>query len=90
MRASTLAAIVALNGKADFPAHLCCGLLGVPSLLRFDAQASGLSLAAEVAQAESALINLAELGGGFVYFSVDTASLNHPGLYNYEVNVAMA
>jgi len=52
-RASTSGAIVALNGKADVPAHLCCGLLDVPSLLRFDAQASGLPLAAEVAQAES-------------------------------------
>ena len=89
-RSSTIAAMAADSGKADFAAHLCCGLLGLTSLLRYDAQASGLPLAAEVAQAESALISQAKAVGGYVYFSLDSGSLNLPGLYTGKAGVALA
>jgi lantibiotic modifying enzyme len=89
-RSSTIGAVVAASRKADFPAHLCCGVLGLTSLLRFDAQASGLPLAAEVAQAESVLICQAKAAGGYVFFSVDTGSLNLPGLYSGKAGVALA
>ncbi|MFN9428446.1 MAG: type 2 lanthipeptide synthetase LanM [Cyanobacteriota bacterium] len=89
-RSSTIGAVVAASRKADFPAHLCCGVLGLTSLLRFDAQASGLPLAAEVAQAESVLICQANEAGGYVFFSVDTGSLNLPGLYSGKAGVALA
>jgi len=89
-RSSTIGAVVAASRKADFPAHLCCGVLGLTSLLRFDAQASGLPLAAEVAQAESALICQAKAAGGYGFFSVDSGSLNLPGLYTGKAGVALA
>jgi len=89
-RSSTIGGVMASSRKAGFPAHLCCGLLGLTSLLRFDAQASGLPLAAEVAQAESALICQAKEAGGYVFFSVDTGSLNVPGLYTGKAGVALA
>jgi hypothetical protein len=89
-RSCTIAAVAAISGKADFPAHLCCGLLGLTSLLRYDAQANGLPLAAEVAQAESALMSEAKAEGGYVYFSLDSGSLNLPGLYTGKAGVALA
>jgi type 2 lantibiotic biosynthesis protein LanM len=89
-RSSTIGAVMAASGKVDFPAHLCCGVLGLTSLLRFDAQAGGLPLAAEIIEAEAALITQARAAGGFVYFSVDTGSLNLPGLYSGKAGVALA
>ena len=89
-RSSSTEALAAITGKANFPAHLCCGVLGLTSLLRFDAQASGLSLAAEVVEAESALITQAKAAGGYGFFSVDTGSLNLPGLYTGKAGVALA
>jgi hypothetical protein len=52
-------ALAALTGQANCLAHPCCGVLGLTSLLRFDAKASELPLAAEVVQAESSLITQA-------------------------------
>jgi type 2 lantibiotic biosynthesis protein LanM len=89
-RSSSIGAVVAASGKVDFPANLCCGVLGLTSLLRLDAQASGLPLAAEAIEAEAALITRARAAGGFVYFSVDTGSLNLPGLYTGKAGVALA
>jgi lantibiotic modifying enzyme len=89
-RSSSIGALVAASGKVDFPAHLCCGVLGLTSLLRFDAQASGLPLAAEVIEAEAALITQARAAGGIVYFPVETGSLNLPGLFTGNAGVALA
>jgi type 2 lantibiotic biosynthesis protein LanM len=90
-RASTLAALKHLQSRAgDAAAHLCCGVLGLTSLLRLDAHAGGLELAAPVAAAESAVILQAQASGGYTFFSVDTGSLNLPGLYNGKAGVALA
>jgi type 2 lantibiotic biosynthesis protein LanM len=88
-RSSTIEAVAAAS-SASAAAHLCCGVLGLTSLLRFDAQASGMPLAAEVARAESALISQAKATGEYVFFSVDTGSLNLPGLYTGKAGVALA
>jgi len=89
-RSSTIAAVMALKIEADCPAHLCCGALGLTSLLRFDAQASGMSLAPEVTQAESALIYQAKAAGGYEFFPVETGSVNLPGLFTGKAGVALA
>jgi len=90
-RASTLAAVEQLqNRSGDSAAHLCCGLLGLTSLLRVDARVSGLELSAAVAAAESAVIRQAQASGGYTFFSVDTGSLNLPGLYTGKSGVALA
>ena len=59
-RSSTLTALGKLSGTSvDVAAHLCCGVLGLTSLLRLDAQASGLSLEPAVLNAERSLISRA-------------------------------
>jgi len=89
-RSSSIEALAEITGQAICPAHLCCGVFGLTSLLRFDAQASELPLAAEVVQAESALISQAKTAGGYVFFSMDSGSLNLPGLYTGKAGVALA
>ena len=90
-RASTLTSLEHLSSRVgEAPAHLCCGVLGLTSLLRIDAQASGQELAAPVAAAESAVIHQARASGGYTYFSVDNGSLNLPGLYTGKAGVALA
>jgi lantibiotic modifying enzyme len=89
-RYSTMKALEMMSQRTNSVAHLCCGLLGLTSVLRFDSQVSGLPLASEVAQAELALIAQANAAGGYVFFSVDTGSLNLPGLYAGKSGVALA
>ena len=89
-RSSSTEALAAITEHAKCPAHLCCGVLGLTSLLRFDAQVSELPVAAEVVQAESALITQAKTSGSYVSFSVDSGSLNLPGLYTGKAGVALA
>jgi lantibiotic modifying enzyme len=90
-RASTLTSLEQLSSRAgEASAHLCCGVLGLTSLLRIDAQVSGQELEAPVAAAESAVINQARASGGYTYFSVDNGSLNLPGLYTGKAGVALA
>jgi type 2 lantibiotic biosynthesis protein LanM len=90
-RASTLAFLAQItNSSVDGAAHLCCGLLGLTSLLRLDALTSACSLSPAVAKVESALINRARAGAGYAFFSVDQGSLNLPGLFTGKAGVAMA
>jgi type 2 lantibiotic biosynthesis protein LanM len=90
-RASTLAVLAENKGApVDAAAHLCCGVLGLTSLLRFDAQASGLSLELAVASAESALITRARAGAGYTFFSVDSGFLSLPGLFTGKAGTALA
>jgi lantibiotic modifying enzyme len=89
-RASTLSTLATLNRHAGMPAHLCCGALGIASLLRVDAMASGMPVAAVVSQAESEFISQAKVKGGYTYFSVDTGSLNLPGMFTGKAGVVLA
>jgi hypothetical protein len=47
-------------------------------------------LAAEVVQAELALISQAKAAGGNVFFSLNSGSLNLPGLFTGKAGVALA
>lgn len=90
-RASTLAGLERLRSiGGDAAAHLCCGALGLTSLLRVDAQASGATVDAAVPEAEAQVISGARAGGGYTFFSVDTGSLNLPGLLTGKAGVALA
>ena len=90
-RISTLAVLANNSGASlDVAAHLCCGVLGLTSLLRFDALASGLKLDSAVASAESALIARARAGAGYTFFSVDNGSLSLPGLFTGKAGAALA
>ncbi len=90
-RASTLAALEPLITRAgDAATHLCCGVLGLTSLLRVDAQASHLAPPEPVERAESAVIRHAQASSGYTFFSVDTGSLNLPGFYTGKAGVALA
>ncbi len=90
-QASTLAALeTLLNRAGDAGAHLCCGVLGLTSLLRVHAHTRGQELAGPVAAAESAVMRHAQTRGVYNSFAVDTASLNLPGLYTGKAGVALA
>ena len=91
-RASTVKALVDLiHGKqGDLPAHLCCGVLGLAALLRIDADTHGCALDQVVQEAESKLVKQAQRTGSYTFFSVDTGSLNLPGLFTGKAGVALA
>ena len=88
---STLAVLeTLLKGTGHPAAHLCCGVLGLTSLLRLDAHARCLELAWPVTAAESAVVRQARASGGYTFFTADTGSLNLPGLYTGKAGVALA
>ena len=59
-------------------------------MLQAEAQATGIELSPRVAAAESKVINNAIANGGYTFFSVDTGSLNLPGLFTGKAGVALA
>jgi len=90
-RQSTLAVLDEITARDnDYAAHLCCGALGLTSLLQVNAHASGTPVSATVSAAASTLIAKAAKNGGYTFFSVDTGSLNLPGLYTGKAGVALA
>jgi lantibiotic modifying enzyme len=91
-RASTLAAIEHFTGAghAEQPAHLCCGALGLTSLVRLDAEISCTPLDPRVTAAEASIISQARSSGSYTFFSVDGGSLSLPGLLTGKAGVALA
>lgn len=90
-RSSTLKMILqTANYKTQQPAHLCCGILGLTSLLRIDAQVSGCILPTEVIKAEISLILKAKADGHYNFFSIDKGSINLPGFFTGTSGVALA
>jgi lantibiotic modifying enzyme len=91
-RSSTIQAVRRLiQGQwGDPAAHLCCGLLGLTTLLRMDAEAAGSCLEPVVHQAETLMIEQARRAGSYRFFSVDNGSLNLPGLLTGQAGVALA
>ena len=90
-RSSTLKALAMVAGRSTGgAAHLCCGVLGLSSLLRVDASVAALELSAGLMEAESAVVREAQASGGYTFFSVDTGSLNLPGLFTGKAGVALA
>jgi type 2 lantibiotic biosynthesis protein LanM len=90
-KASTLSALEQLSRNRVEPAsHLCCGMLGLTGLLRVDAAASGSELAPQILAAEASVISQAIRNGGYAFFSVDTGSINLPGLLTGKAGVALA
>ncbi len=90
-RQSTLASLEHFCSRnAGDAAHLCCGVLGLTSLLRVDAEASCTMLDYRVRAAENHLIRGAQASGGFTFFSLDNGSVNLPGLFEGKAGVALA
>lgn len=80
----------AMRRNTENAAHLCCGVMGLTSLLRLDALTSEVEVRKLVAAAESTVIQQAQASGSYTYFSVDTGSLNLPGLFTGKAGVALA
>ena len=90
-RASTVAALERLRTSgADAAMHLCCGVLGLTALLRIDAETGDMPVNQAVPAAEASSISLAQSSGNYTFFSVDSGSLNLPGLLTGKAGVAMA
>jgi type 2 lantibiotic biosynthesis protein LanM len=80
--------IAALGSEAA--GHLCCGVFGLTTLLRLDATHNDLPLCAQVLAAEQTLMRAAHQRGDYRFFSVDSGSLNLPGLFTGKAGVALA
>ncbi len=90
-RASTAARLERISSLGSATAsHLCCGVFGLSSLLRLDSEISGLPLAPQVTTAERILIQGAQADGVYKFFSVDSGSLNLPGLFTGKAGIALA
>jgi len=89
-RSSTVHALARMAQHQIIPAHLCCGLFGLTSLLRLDALISGTALAPQVPEAEAEVVNRAQVRGDYTFFSVDSGSLNLPGLFTGKAGVVLA
>ena len=91
-RASTAAALERLMSaeRTETAAHLCCGVLGLTTLLRSDAEKAGCSLDPIVALAERKVFEQAQRNGCYTFFSLDNGSLNLPGLLTGKAGVALA
>jgi lantibiotic modifying enzyme len=89
-RSSTAASLERIAAQGSRAAsHLCCGVFGLSSLLRLDSVLSGLPLAPQVTTAERSLILGAQASGDYSFFSVDSGSLNLPGLFTGKAGVAL-
>ena len=89
-RTSTRLALERIMAKEEVAAHLCCGVLGLTSLLRIDAAITSTPLAPQVRAAETHLIHQARRRGGYTLFSTDTGTLNLPALFTGKAGVALA
>jgi type 2 lantibiotic biosynthesis protein LanM len=90
-RRSTLTSLKQFSSRtAVDAAHLCCGVLGLTSLLRVNAQVSCAMVDDWVSAAEHHLIRGAQASGGYTLFSVDNGSVNLPGLFEGKAGVALA
>jgi len=90
-RATTLSALERWSSSHQpLAAHLCCGVLGLTSLLRVDASLGGLPIAPQVPAAEAALISQAQANGAYTLFSVDSGSIHLPGLFTGKAGVALS
>ena len=90
-RASTIGSLERITALGQEAAgHLCCGVFGITTLLRLDAAHNGIPLSPRVLAAEQALIHTAQERGDYRFFSIDSGSLNLPGLFTGKAGVAMA
>jgi type 2 lantibiotic biosynthesis protein LanM len=77
-------------GGLEPPTHLCCGALGLTSVLRADSLASGIALSPEVSRTEQAVVQRARASGAYNLFSTDTGSALMPGFFHGLAGIAMA
>jgi len=90
-RSSTLADLESLKcSSGNLSAHLCCGVLGLTSLIRIVDSSNGTLLDPAVPDAEALLISRARASGGYKYLSIGSEMLNLPGLISGKAGVALA
>jgi lantibiotic modifying enzyme len=83
--ASTAAALERAELTPGGAAHLCCGDLGLTSLLRLAGYHTSLAL-----RVEASLIQQASQSGQYPLLAVDAGTLNLPGLFTGHAGVALA
>ena len=90
-RIATVEAMIRLSSTGtETSSHICCGLLGLTSLLRVDAEISGVELDPRVNKAERQVVTRALAIGAYTFSSVDTGSLDLPGLFTGKAGVAFS
>lgn len=89
-RNTTLEALKRATNSSVVPAaHLCCGVLGLTSLLRVDSVMNSKAVHSEVVNAEIKTILQAKALGCYSFFSVDNGNLNLPGFFTGTAGVAL-
>lgn len=90
-RNSMLANLASLNcSTGNPPAHLCCGVLGLTSLLRIVDGTNGVILDPVVPHTEGLLVSKARVNGGYKFLGVGSGMHNLPGLLSGKAGVALA
>lgn len=70
-------------------AHLCCGMLGLSSVLRLSGGDSGHAPLETARRSDAQLVRSARRHGHYNLFALDTGSINLPGLFTGLAGVAL-
>lgn len=89
-RATTLHFLETMADPTRSAANLCCGLFGLTSLLRLDAQIHGQDSPPVIFSVEAQAIQSARSGIDYTFFPVDRGSLSLPGLFTGRAGVVLA
>jgi lantibiotic modifying enzyme len=89
-RKSTMQSLDHIRNQRGTAAHLCCGVLGLSSLLRVASHVSDEPLDPLVPVIEGIVVSDARAKGYYNFFSVDNGSLSLPGLFTGNAGVGMA
>lgn len=90
-RALTIRALT-INQKSlnQDPVHLCCGLMGLTSLLRTDARVRGVELDNIIDITDRLIVESRRKRGYYPYFNLKSDSLSLPGLFTGKAGTALA
>jgi hypothetical protein len=89
-RATTLQFLETTADLTKSASNLCCGLFGLTSLLRLDAQIHGQDPPSVIFSVEAEAIQGARTGRDYNFFPVDRGSLSLPGLFTGRAGVLLA
>jgi type 2 lantibiotic biosynthesis protein LanM len=90
-RALTIKALMNTQKSSNHdPVHLCCGLMGLTSLLRTDARVRGVELDNVIDLTDRLIVESKRKRGYYPYFNLKSDSLSLPGLFTGKAGTALA
>jgi type 2 lantibiotic biosynthesis protein LanM len=89
-RECTIRALTVTNKSSEEPVHLCCGRMGLTSLLRTDTRIRRIELDNIIDITESRILESKHKRGYYPYFNLNSESLSLPGLFTGKAGTALA